>query len=135
MFPSNDSLLRHSLPSPGSHAVRFARLSGTMKCSDSRSPVTPRSLPPRDVTTGRVRSFAPTRANAPHAGLEFDKPVSSRPCPVETTGSLRFLGDLRAYALFLDPGETENARPLRRLGMAPALEYNEGSREAILFRG
>ena len=33
------------------------------------------------------------------------------------------------YALFLDPGRTEDARPLRRLDMAPACVNNEGSRD------
>jgi hypothetical protein len=50
VFPSNGSLLKHPLPSPGSHAVRFPWLDGTMRCCDFPSPLTPRSLPPRDVT-------------------------------------------------------------------------------------
>jgi hypothetical protein len=33
------------------------------------------------------------------------------------------------YALFLDPGRTEDVRPLRRLDMAPACVNNEGSRD------
>ncbi len=33
------------------------------------------------------------------------------------------------YALPLDPGRTEDARPLRRLDMAPARVNNEGSRD------
>ena len=33
------------------------------------------------------------------------------------------------YALLLDPGRTEDARPLRRLDMAPARVNNEGSRD------
>ena len=33
------------------------------------------------------------------------------------------------YALLLDPGRTEGARPLRRLDMAPARVNNEGSRD------
>jgi len=33
------------------------------------------------------------------------------------------------YAPFLDPGRTEDARPLRRLDMAPARVNNEGSRD------
>ena len=32
-------------------------------------------------------------------------------------------------ALFLDPGRTEHARPLRRVDMAPACVYNGGSRD------
>jgi hypothetical protein len=37
------------------------------------------------------------------------------------------------YALFLDPGRTEDARPLRRLDMAPACVNSEGSRDEAGF--
>jgi len=37
------------------------------------------------------------------------------------------------YALLLDPGRTEDARPLRRLDMAPACVNNEGSRDEAGF--
>ena len=37
-------------------------------------------------------------------------------------------------ALFLDPGRTEHARPLRRVDAAPACVYNGGSRKGV-FRG
>jgi len=39
MLPSNGSLTRRPLPSPGSHRDRFPRFAGTMRRSDFRAPV------------------------------------------------------------------------------------------------
>jgi hypothetical protein len=38
MFPSNDSVIRHPLPFPGSLRVRFSWFGGTMGCSDALGP-------------------------------------------------------------------------------------------------
>ena len=41
-------------------------------------------------------------------------------------------GSSCAYAVFSDPGGTERARPLRRVGAAPASAYDEGSRDSVI---
>ena len=56
--------------------------------------------------------------------------VPSRTMMVETAGPPRFPGTPECpLAVFLDPGRTGRARPLRRADVAPACVNNEGSRE------
>jgi len=125
---------RCPLRSPGSiGSVPLAH--GTMGRSDSLPPIWPNfvafvwryhrfvpcsSPPARDGICGSTWSWW---AVSPAALLDGNGRVSQVPerpsCPC---------------ALFLDPGRTEHASPLRRLGAAPACVNNGGSREQR-FRG
>ena len=108
MFPSNDSMIRHPLPSPGSRRVQFSWFPGTMECSDALSPFSPRFVafawryPP--VRLSSSLPYSPT----PAGGLE----LSGLAAPRQSfrTGDHRVSqvpGEPRcAYALFLGPGRT-----------------------------
>ena len=71
------------------------------------------------------------------AGLGFIIPVpTAGKCP---QGGGQGLPGSRAthcpYALFFDPGRTENARPLRRVGAAPAMSTAKAPTNLSSFRG
>src|SRR5258707_15036133 len=72
MFPSNDSLTRHPLRSPGSPRVRFPCFVATTRCSDFRPPVPPAFVVLRRTVTSRAPVFVPrgpTPATRPGALL------------------------------------------------------------------
>ena len=118
--------------SPSLHGVQeglFPRLDDSMRCSDSLPPVSPRFVAfawryhPRAwfAPSGRdAQPWAPgswcsgSRAGNVGGGGRVSQVPGQPLCP---------------YALLLDPGRTEDARPLRRLDMAPARVINEGSRD------
>ena len=68
-------------------------------------------------------SFAPSGPGRPTAGLGFVSGPHYR--KKNTQGGKQGLPGSRTtrcpYALFFDPGRTEHARPLQRVGMAPAM--------------
>src|SRR6516162_9626485 len=121
MFPSNDSMTWHPLPSPGSRRLRFPCFDGTTRCSDVR-----RSFPPRFVAFAwRYHwlhpRFVPGAAECARAGLELVSRCPAGKLPWRTQDLPGSWGTPCPYALFFDPGRTEHARPLRRVGMAPAM--------------
>ena len=81
-------------------------------------------------------SFAPSRPGRPTAGLGF---VIRSPCRKDTQGDKQGLPGSRTtrypYALFFDPGRTEHVRPLRRVGMAPAMSTAKAPTNQSSFRG
>jgi hypothetical protein len=126
--PASQAVSFAALPRRGP-SVQFPRFIGTMRRSDPLPPVSPCFVAfawryHRCVLfapSGRdVRPWAPgSCSSGSRAGnVGGDGRVSQVPgqplCP---------------YALFLDPGRTEDARPLWRLDMAPACVNNEGSRD------
>jgi hypothetical protein len=106
----------------------FPRFMATMRRSDSRPSLSPHFVAfawryhpcvlfaPSDPTQGRGPGSWYSGSRAGH--VSGDGRVSqvpeqpSRPC-----------------ALFLDPGRTGHARPLRRADVAPVCVYNGGSRD------
>ena len=123
----------HNAAPPSLHGVRegpFPRFDATMGRSDSRPLVSPgfvafaKAIPPVRL----VCSQRPRRAAVGIGELMFRFP--SRTMTVETAGPPRFPGHPECpLAVFLDPGRTGRARPLRRADVAPACVNNEGSRE------
>ena len=96
--------------------------------SDSPSvPSRRASLPSLGGTTRCARVSLP-RPPTRSRGPGVDDPVPLPELSVETDGSPRFLGNPRVPALFSDPGGTGYARPLRRVGAAPAADNDDGSR-------
>ena len=96
LLPSNESLMRHPLPSPGSRRVQFSWFPGTMECSDALSPFSPRFVafawryPPV-----RLRSSLP-RGPTPAGGLElWGWQLRANVSGWETAGRPRFLGNPR----------------------------------------
>ena len=122
----------HDAASPSLHRVRegpFPRFIATMKRSDSHPSISPHFVAfvwryhpcvlfaPSDPTQGRGPGSWYSGSRAGHvSGDGRGSQVPERPsCPC---------------ALFLDPGRTEHAWPLRRVDVAPACVYNGGSRDA-----
>ena len=117
-------------PSPGSSWVEFPGFLGTIKAL--RLPAVPpaalrclRLAVPRE----RTALFVPPDAAAPNVGPGVGHPVSpSGLTSVETTGSLKFLGNpnFRLH-MFLDPGRPLRPRPLRSAHMAPHRKNGKAS--------
>ena len=123
---------------PSLHGVQedvFPRFSGTMECSDSLPPISPgfvaftEAIPPcaswfapsdRDARSRASGSWSSGSRAGNDGGNGRVSQVPGQPCC--------------PYALLLDPGRIEDARPSRRLDMAPACVNNEGSRDGR-FRG
>ena len=87
---------RHLLPSPGSRWNLFPCFSGTMRCSDSLSPVTPHFV----SFARRLPSLAPvfvapakSDADLGPGGLGLAPPQRPVPKEMETAGRPKFLGN------------------------------------------
>ena len=120
---------RRPLPSPGSLG-QFPWLNGTMGRSDSRPLISPRFV----AFTWRYHPSCPVRSHRlGTAAVGTGSWYAGIPEPemtVETAGSLRFPSDPRVPApCSWTPVGPKYARPLRRLGAAPAWVNNGGSRE------
>src|SRR4051812_39670967 len=110
---------------------RFPRLIGTIRRSESPSPV-----PPRFVTfawryPGRTRVSLPWPPGAPATGLELVTRYLPPGISREDGGASQVPGEPRGgRALLSDPGGITGARPLRRRDAAFRPFNNVGSREA-----
>src|SRR5262249_36548601 len=84
MFPSNDSVMRHPLPSPGFLRVRFSWFLGTVGCSDALGPCRRAWLP----SLGDTRPCACLGLSLrPDAGRGPGAFGSGSPAPVFTDGT------------------------------------------------
>jgi hypothetical protein len=113
---------------PGVLEGQFPRFNATMKRCDSLPFISPHFVSfvwryhpcvlftPSDPMLGRGPGSCYAGSRPGHvSGDGWVSQVAERPsCPC---------------ALFLDPGRTEHARPLRRVDVAPACVYNGGSRD------
>src|SRR4051794_18523295 len=113
---------------------RFPRVVGTMRRSDSPSPVPPRFVAFAWRYPGRTRVSLPRSPGAPATGLElvtrYLPPGSCR----EGEGASQVPGEPRGgRALISDPGGIASARPLRRRDAAFRYEHDVGSREFLHF--
>ncbi len=111
----------HPLPSAGSRWLRFPGFIGTTRCSDVPT-VPPAALRCLRLAVPRLHScFVPVAVECAGAGLEL---ISRYPTGHYRGGrrTSQVPGEpLRPYALFFDPGRTAHTRPLRCVGMAPAM--------------
>ena len=127
MFPPNGCLKRHPFP-PRGPSVWFPRFIGTMGRSDSLPSVSPHFV-------AFAWRYHPCVLFVPAAGTErrmSRELVSRDPAgqSVEMAGSLRFPSDPHVPTpCSRTPVGPMHARPLRRLGAAPACVNNGGSRE------
>ena len=134
MFPSNDSMMRHPLPSPGSLRVRFSWFLGTMRCSDALRPFRRAWLPSLgDTCPCACLRLSHTARRRPGAWSfrvwQLHASFSGR----ETTGPLRFLGNpgVRVPRSRTPVGPQRQA--LRRLRHGPRCGDDEGSHDQRNF--
>src|SRR5437667_10699129 len=133
MFPSNDSAMRHPLPSPGSLRVRFSWFLGTMECSDALCPYRRASLP----SLGDTRpcaclrfSLRPDAGRGPGAfGSGSSPPAFPDGRPQGLSGSW---GTPVCLCPVLGPRQDRSARPYDVYGMAPVCGDDKGSYDEAL---
>ena len=111
MFPSNSSMTRHSLPSPGFPRFEFPCFVGTMECSDFPPLVRPRFGVP---SLGRTSPCACVRSHGPDAGQgpgALGLAAPRQKLRKGNDGISQVPGESScAYAVFFDPGRTDFAR-------------------------
>jgi hypothetical protein len=127
-------LLVHNAAPPSLHRVRegpFPRFPTTLRRSDSRPSRSPHwvAFAWRDHPCVR---FAPSGRDA-RPWARGDWCSGSRAGIVSGDGRVSQVprDPSCALALFSDPGGTEHARPLRRVGVVPASDKHEDSREKL----
>src|SRR5208283_2885735 len=128
MFPSNESITWHPLPSPGSSREKFPCFSGTMECTDVLRPSRRASLPSLGATRCCACGFAPCGPGRPTAGPGF---VHRSLLPVHgigrRSGPPRFLGNpcVPTPCSPTPAGPTRQA--IRRSRRGPRSDKNEDS--------
>jgi hypothetical protein len=128
MFPSNGSMTRRPLPSPGSRWLLFPCFTGTMRRSDILPALPLRSVALAWRYRGCTRISLPRR-RVQRRGPGVGKPVPHRPWSAETAGTPRFLGNPPVPL----PCSSTPARPTRQALAArqhgPRYVHNEGSHD------
>src|SRR5438552_508674 len=132
MFPPNGSATRRLRPSAGSLRVGFPGLVSTMRRSDSLRTFSPR------LVCASLGDTIPRRLYSLHSGpttAAWGRGPSGLAVPLRqqlsrwSRRASQVPGEpWCAYAVFFDPGETDSARPLRRVGVAPVSMQAKGSR-------
>jgi hypothetical protein len=113
---------------------RFPRVVGTMRRSESPSPVPPRFVSFAWRYPGRIRVSLPWPPDAPVTGLELVTRYLPPGICREDDGASQVPGEPRGErALISDPGGTADARPWRRRDAAFRSNDNVGSREFLHF--
>ena len=111
----------------------FPRFVGSMRRSDSPSPVPPRFVAFARRYPGCTRVSLPWPPSAKATDLELVTRYLRPGFTEKVKGPPRFLGNPRERALFSDPGGIASARPLQRRDAAFRSLNNVGSRESIHF--
>jgi hypothetical protein len=131
-FPPAVSWPGASFP-PRGPSGRFPRFPGTMRRSDSPSPIPPRFVAFAERYHGCTRVSFPGPPGAPDTGLELVTRYLQPGSAVEAAGPPRFLGNPCERVLLSDPGGITDARPLRRRDAAFRHFKNVGSRDDDAF--
>jgi hypothetical protein len=132
LFPPSGSATRRPRPSAGFPRVGFPGLAGTMRRSDSLRTFSPRFVCaslgdtiPRRLCSLRSGPTTTTWGQGPSGTAVPRRRSMSR----WSRRASQVPGEpWCAYAVFFDPGETDSARPLRRVGAAPVSRQVKGSR-------
>src|SRR4051812_23304996 len=129
MFPSNGRLKRRPFHSAGSsgRVPPPHRYYGTLRIPTAL----PAALRRLRLAVPSFRPlFVPT-SSGPELGINLELVAGSPAGDHDGNGRASQVPEHPScpYALFLDPGRTEHARPLRRVGAAPARVNSGGSRD------
>jgi hypothetical protein len=111
----------------------FPRFVGSMRRSDSPSPVPPRFVAFARRYPGCTRVSLPWPPSAKATDLELVTRYLRPGLSEKVKGPPRFLGNPRERALFFDPGGIAGARPLRRRDAAFRCVDDVGSHEDVDF--
>jgi len=135
-FPPPGPPAGSALPSPGSAEMRSP---GSTVLWRRPTPCAPLAalgcLRPAIPCGASVGSLPAVQTQGRGPGVRHPVPTTGK-CP---QGGSQGLPGSRAthcpYALFFDPGRTERARPVRRVGMAPAMSTAKAPANQSSFRG